>query len=245
VAIESLVSEALALLARIGAQGATARTLGGVAVALRCPTAQEPSALARRPEDIDLVTRHGDVKAVSAVILEAGFVADAQFNTMGAGKRLRYVSTDGDHVDVFIDVFEMCHRLDLGARLEVDADTIPLADLLLTKLQVAQMTRKDLSDIVCLLADHELTSTDEGVNVEYIGALLARDWGWWQTVQENIQRVGSRLDEFAVSDDVRTTICGRLAELSSAIADRPKTRRWRLRARVGDRVPWREEPEEA
>lgn len=244
-AFDSPVEDALALIARIDAMGATARTLGGVAVVLRCASAQEPSPFARRPEDVDLATRRRDVKAVSTAIVEAGFAPDAQFNTQGGGRRMRFLSAEDDHVDVFVDAFEMCHRLDLSERLQLDAATIPLADLLLTKLQVARMTEKDLSDIACLLADHELTSDDGGLNVDYIGDLLARDWGWWRTVQENVELVGSRLDRWEVSDETCGRIRSRLAELARAIDERPKSRRWRMRARLGERMPWREEPEEA
>ncbi|MGD0714708.1 MAG: hypothetical protein ABSB24_11055 [Gaiellaceae bacterium] len=35
-----------------------------------------------------------------------------------------------------------------------------------------------------------------------------------------------------------------LAALAQAAQEAPKTRRWRIRARVGDRVRWYEEPEE-
>jgi hypothetical protein len=185
------------------------------------------------------------VKTVSTAIVDVGFAADSQFNTRGGGRRFRFLSAEGDHVDVFVDAFEMCHRLDLSARLHLDAETIPLADLMLTKLQVARMTEKDLSDIACLLADHELTSTDAGVNVDYIGALLARDWGWWRTVQENLERIASSLGRWDIHHETRAQIGSRLTELADAIEMRPKSRRWRARARLGDRMPWREEPEEA
>lgn len=244
-AFDSPVDEALALIERIEANGATARALGGVAIVLRCASAQEPSPLARRPEDVDLAIRGRDLKAVSAAIVDAGFAADAPFNTRGGGRRFRFLSPADDHVDVFVDAFEMCHRLDLSKRLELDAQTIPLADLALTKLQVAKMTEKDLSDLACLLADHELTTDDEGINVAYIGALLARDWGWWRTVHENVGRVGASLDRWSISGEVRERVDRRIAALAHAIDEQPKSRKWRMRARVGERMPWREEPEEA
>ena len=50
----------------------------------------------------------------------------------------------------------MSHKLDLRGRLDGPAPTITLADLLLTKLQVWEINRKDLGDTLCLLADHAL-----------------------------------------------------------------------------------------
>ena len=50
----------------------------------------------------------------------------------------------------------MSHKLDLRGRLDGPRPTITLADLLLTKLQVWEINRKDLGDAACLLADHGL-----------------------------------------------------------------------------------------
>ena len=54
----------------------------------------------------------------------------------------------------------MSHRLDLRGRLDGPSATITLADLLLSKLQVFQINRKDLGDALCLLADHQLSDLD-------------------------------------------------------------------------------------
>jgi hypothetical protein len=63
-------------------------------------------------------------------------------------------------VDVLVDRFAMCHRLDLRDRLALDTRTLPLADLLLSKLQVVERNEKDLKDLVALLADHDLDGED-------------------------------------------------------------------------------------
>ena len=58
-------------------------------------------------------------------------------------------------MDIFLDTFEMSHTLDLGARLEAEPETLAAAELLLTKLQIAEVNAKDLSDTAMLLWDHE------------------------------------------------------------------------------------------
>ena len=50
-------------------------------------------------------------------------------------------------LDVFLDRFEMCHQLDLRDRLGLEPPTLPLADLLLTKLQVVETTDKDFDHL--------------------------------------------------------------------------------------------------
>jgi hypothetical protein len=64
-------------------------------------------------------------------------------------------------VDVFLGEFKMCHRLDLDDRLGVDHPALPAADLLLTKLQVLELNRKDVTDVAALLTTHKLDERDE------------------------------------------------------------------------------------
>ena len=76
----------------------------------------------------------------------------------------------------------MCHRLDLRDRLDLHPETLSLADLLLTKLQVVETTEKDLVDMATLLSDHALTEDERGINIEYIAGIASSDWGWWRTI---------------------------------------------------------------
>ena len=78
-------------------------------------------------------------------------------------------------------MFEMCHKLDLSVRVRLKGTTISLADLLLSKLQVVETNDKDLKDILSLLVDHPLTQDETGINLSYISALTAGDWGLWRT----------------------------------------------------------------
>ena len=55
-------------------------------------------------------------------------------------------------VDVFVGTFRMCHEIPVRERLEVDPTSIPLAELLLTKLQVYELNEKDIRDTVAILS---------------------------------------------------------------------------------------------
>ena len=132
------------------------RVLGGVAIALRCPSAQLP-ALERTYGDIDVVARSRDRRKLQRFLTAQGYRGLDQLNAVHGGARLFYVDeANRRRLDVFLDRFEMCHDLDLRGRLGLSGPTLPLADLLLTKLQVVETTEKDLRDIVALLADHDL-----------------------------------------------------------------------------------------
>lgn len=223
--------------------GVDLRLMGGVGVALRCPSASAPP-LARSYADVDLAGRREDSRTILELLVRLGYRPDTQFNTLHGSSRLfLWDEANGRQVDVFLDTFQMCHRLDLSRRVQVPGDTLPLADLLLTKLQVVETNEKDLKDIAAILVDHPLTDDDSGIDVSYLATLAAKDWGLWKT----ITIVAERADRFAIA----TTEFGRsghmrqqVRDLLERLAQEPKSRAWRLRDRVGERVRWYETPEE-
>ena len=100
---------------------------------------------------------------------------------------------------------------------------------------MVQFTDKDRVDATALLWRAEPGSGPTGLDAPYIAGLCARDWGLWRTVTGNLERLRQGLPAPAA---------GRLRGLAAAIAAQPKTAAWRLRAVIGDRVPWYELPEE-
>ena len=64
------------------------------------------------------------------------------------------------HLDVFFDRLEFCHVIDVRNRIEYDVRTLPLAELLLGKLQIMQINAKDVLDASILLLEHDLGIAD-------------------------------------------------------------------------------------
>lgn len=222
------------------------RALGGVAVMLRT---HDPTGglLGREPKDIDFATTRSARKAVSELLISAGYDADREFNNLSGHRRLLFYDPNtGRQVDVFIDVFEMCHAIPLAPRLTLEADTVPLAELLLTKLQIVELNEKDVRDIVRLLTACEIGGDDgmAQIGADRVAELCAGDWGLYRTVQLNLIRLEGELVASWLPDAhverLRQNIRGLAAHIESA----PKSMKWRARARVGDRVRWYSEPEE-
>ena len=208
---------------------------------MRCPSARLPGPLARGFSDLDFATTAKERKSVTELLRGQGLAPSERFNAMQGHSRLLFVQPDGRHVDVFVDEFRLCHRLSFKDRLEEEADTIPLADLLLTKLQVAALTEKDLTDIVALLLDHELGAD---LDAQRVLDVLGGDWGWWRTCTETLTAVDDRIDDLPLPPADRLLARARTSELQGRIADGPRSRRWRMRAKVGEHRPWREDPDE-
>ncbi len=226
--------------------GLSARLIGGLAIWLRCPSVRE-GPFARSYADMDFAIGAAASTKFKALLMTQGYLPDQFFNGLHGATRLYYGEPAGRwSIDVVIDELVMSHKLDLRGRLDGPAPTITLADLLLTKLQVWEINRKDLGDTVCLLADHALSENDdetEGIGLHRVRSVLGRDWGFNHTVERNLQKVGelwSREPVPAATHDVAAQV----ASLQRAIEDAPKSRAWRLRSRVGERIRWYETPEE-
>ncbi|HUO71138.1 MAG TPA: hypothetical protein VMU39_10200 [Solirubrobacteraceae bacterium] len=121
-------------------------------------------------------------------------------------------------------------------------------DLLLSKLQIVQLNEKDVDDCLRLLVTFPLADSEDSdaMDLRLFRATVADDWGWWKTVTLNLARIRGVLAE-----GERAAIAGgrldpraQLDVLDAAAQDVPKSRRWKLRARIGERVRWYEEPEE-
>ena len=102
-----------------------------------------------------------------------------------------------------------------------------------------------------LLSEYPLGQGDDGtISLGRITELTSSDWGWWRTLTGNVERLGSYLGgelepgELEFGRPPRFDPVAQLAALRRAVDDAPKSVRWRLRARVGERVQWFEEPEE-
>jgi hypothetical protein len=238
-----VVAEGKRILARASADGTSIRLLGGVAIGLRAPGELAP-AFRRTYADLDFMTAKKSVGIATDLFRSEGYEPHVAFNALHGGDRLLFFDNDNERqVDVFIGAFSMCHRVPLDGRLEVDPVSIPLAELLLTKLQVVQLNEKDVRDALALLHDHPVGDEDgETVNVARVAALCAADWGLWRTITQNLVACRSFADTYDVPD--RPTLDERLGALLDRIEAEPKSRAWRLRARIGDRKRWYDLPEE-
>src|SRR5438128_3787129 len=238
------VAEARRLVEAANRLGVVARVLGGAAVYLQAPA--EGPLLPRPIKDIDVATHRGARTAVTQVLIAAGYAPDRMFNALhGAGRLLFYDEANARKLDVFIGHFSMCHEIPIADRLEREPLTLPLAELLLTKLQIVKLTERDQRDVYNLTYHHPITNgKGSGIEADFIAQVCARDWGLWRTARSTIERCVANIDSYGLEGEAAKTIQERLGVLWKTIEDEPKSGKWRLRNRVGDRVRWYNEPEE-
>ena len=227
--------------------GVDVRLLGGIAIWIRASQNMRQT-LGREYADIDLVTTKKQAKGLREVLERLEYVPDKMFNATQGDTRLYYHSPDGAyHVDVFVEKFVMSHELDLGSRLTTEQVTLPAAELLLTKLQIAELNHKDASDTAMLLADHELDGKDGTglLNLRQVSELCASDWGLYTTVTDNLEKTRSLLDGILPDGEPRQRVEARTERLLSELEAAPKSGGWRRRAKIGRRKRWYQTPDEA
>lgn len=240
-----MVAAGRSVVAEAAARSIPVRLLGGVAIWIRGSPAAR-AALGRAYPDIDLVAHKRQSRLLRRALEETGFEPERVFNATHGARRLLYHGPGGWQVDVFLDTFEMSHTLDLGVRLEAEPETLAAAELLLTKLQIAEINAKDLSDVAMLLWDHEPTGSDGPgrLNVARMAAVCGADWGLYTTVTQNLGAGADLLGDLVAAGPDRERIGGRIRAITGALEAAPKTVGWQLRAKVGRRKRWYQLPEE-
>jgi hypothetical protein len=185
-------------------------------------------------------------KEIRKLFLTLGYVPREIFNALQGGTRLIFQDNEYQRrIDIFLDVFEMCHRLDLRTRIQLDEMTIPLAYLLFTKLQVVEITEREYKDIIALIHDHEIGDSDERelINGRYLARLCAEDWGVYKTLTINIANVLNVITQFDLETGDEKMVQDRLENILNMIERFPKGIKWKARARIGEKVRWYELPE--
>jgi hypothetical protein len=240
-----LFEESKRILNEADKEGVVLRLFGGLAIRLQSPSATH-RALARIYADIDFMGLRNQRKEIKKFFPSLGYAPREIFNALYGDTRLIFQDTENrTRIDVFLDVFEMCHRFDFKDRLTIDPNTISLSDLLATKLQVVEMTEREYTDIIALLLDHEVGNSDANgvINGKYIAQLCAENWGIYKTFMTNIANILDKISEFDLDPGSKELLDNRLRSLMQMIEDAPKSIRWKLRAQVGEKKRWYEVPE--
>jgi hypothetical protein len=239
------LEQAVELIAAASREDIPIRLLGGQAVRYLCPTAPSRG----EGQDLDLASVSRVRKQLTSFLAGRGFDPDKEFNALYGHKQMYFRSPEGWTVDVMVDRLDMCHVLDFSERIERMPYTLDVMDLLLSKLQIFEINEKDLSDALYLLASFPVEDGDRPgtIGPARMCSIVCEDWGWWRTVSGNIDRIAvlgpEDLSRLAPSNGPYDPV-EQATRLRREAEDAPKSLRWRLRSKVGDRIQWYNLPEE-
>jgi hypothetical protein len=230
-----LLEEALRVIELAADAGVMARLIGGMAVLQHDPGLRARGG-SRPINDIDLMVPKGQQRGLARVLVDAGYAPEERFNALNGHRRMLFHGAQSD-LDVLVGIFEMCHRIDMTSQFALDSPTLPVTDLLLTKLQIVKLNAKDAGDIVDLLATHEIAEgPGDHIDLARLRALVRDDWGLWRTITGTLRTM--------VGMDLADAVAERSLALLAALEEAPKSTRWKVRARVGERVAWYVLPDE-
>jgi hypothetical protein len=226
------------------AKGVVLRVIGGHAVRIHCP--KYWGLFARSLPDIDLMTYSKNLRKIEQILKAFGFSRAGYGPAVTLSGRRIFDGMEGQKLEVFNERFDMCHKLNLRSRLELDFPTVTVSDLLLQKLQIVRITEKDFKDILLLLLEHELREGEqpESINSSYISSLLSADWGFNFTVMNNLEATKKFLDRANLTKEISLDLSSRIQALAREIELHPKSVGWKLRSIVGKREKWYREVEE-
>ena len=176
------------------------------------------------------------------------------FELLGYSKRPTTMSTSATHrqiyfhpkgwfyVDVFWDLLRAAnHPIDFRGRLEVEPVSIPLAELLLEKLQIVSFSRKDLLDTILLLKAHIVSEKDEpeAISAGRVSQVLAGDWGFWYTATTNLSGLERHIKAMGeLAPQEKGELVSKIEKIRSAVASAPRSLRWKARSAIGTRKRW-------
>ncbi|HEX6400733.1 MAG TPA: hypothetical protein VF108_09750 [Actinomycetota bacterium] len=239
--------ESLETVRAANAAGIPLKLIGGQAVRHLCPLFPHR---AREDQDMDFACVSSRKRDLIDFFAERGFLGDRHFNTLHGDRQMYFTTPDGKtSVDVVMDRLNMCHVLEFEDRIDRLPETLDVADLLLTKLQVVELNEKDVHDVLHLLSGYPVADGDEPrtIGLGRIGKVVADDWGWWRTVTMNLEKIAHFAEEehSDLVPEARTFEPAPQARaLRGCCEDVPKPLKWKMRAKVGDRVQWYQLPEE-
>jgi hypothetical protein len=183
-----------------------------------------------------------ETKGIMKTLEMLGYKPREVFNKLNMGQRLIYYDmTNKRRVDIFLDEFIMCHKFNFKESILGDTYTLPITQLIMTKLQVVEKTDKEYLDLLSAFRDFPVAESRNGIRGREIAELCSKDWGMYTTFRKSLEAL---LDRAArLSKEEQTVIIPRINQLISSMQSHPKSLSWRMRATIGEKAKWYDLPE--
>lgn len=255
---EDFIKEALNIVSKAKEKNIVLRIIGGLAVRLHIK--DDPLAVLvykRRFDnsmnvfaDLDLVGYRKQRGDIEKMFVQLQYQPDRMINPLFGDRRLIFYHPKGYfHIDVFLDKLEFSHDIIFydkqdKRRLEFSFPAITPTDIVLEKLQIHQINKKDLIDLIALFANKSITSSDEdgSINGSYIAKILSQDWGFWYDATNNLSMVNYVAKDMLAKGDIQETMYDKMLQkigcLQQLIEKEPKTKDWIKRSQIGTKKPW-------
>ena len=191
---------------------------------------------------MDVIIPRNEVRVFNEFLNKIGYIENKRFNALYGDRRLIFMNAvTGIKIDVFFDRFEMSHKFDFKDRLGLCSKTLPISDLLMTKLQIVNINQKDIMDILVIFLDHGFGNDScQNIEAKYIAKHASDDWGKYRTFTANLSKAMQYLPQIPIENKLKDIINGRISALMKEIDTEKKTIKWKIRSIIGERKRWYE-----
>lgn len=228
----------------------TIRAIGSLAFRIKCPDYKYVEYKNNRYlTDIDFIAYSKEIVAVQDLFFDLGWTENQSvLRLFGDKRRIFYHPEENLHSDIFINKLRFCHEINFKKRLEIDYPTISLVDLLLEKLQIVEINKKDLVDMMVLLSQYPVSqnkNNNQTTHIDgfYLAKICSKDWGWWKTATTNLTKTKDFTKQYLDKKDAGK-VTERINVLFNLIDTANKSLKWKARSIVGEKVKWYREVEE-
>ncbi len=255
--VEEFYSRAQELISTANAKGIHLRMLGAAAVYHQLRKSEREKELFTKLgrigdgispfTDLDLVTykkEYGNL--VDFLEKDLGYLPEKSVNVIYGLERNIYHSPDGSFdIDIFYSCLNFSHKICWGnshseGQLPDDDISIKIDDIIAEKLQIHDINRKDLIDLLLLFM---YTSRNKmALDYKLLIESASDDWGYWYDSKVNLEKVAELVDKFSsdsiITKDEENFVKSGITELVKKLDESPKTRSWKRRAKKGTSAIW-------
>ena len=205
------------------------RLYGGVAVWAKCPEQREWLAQkGRKLKDIDFISTYKNIKIIRDVLLKKGYNETTKFQNFTSHIRREFVK-DEILVELIFDKLNYCHTIDVHNRIKNDVLTLPISDLLLSKIQNIRLTDSDYLDLTALLLKYKIVSDITlSEELDRIVSVLCNDWPFYKTAMINSEN----FIDWLRKNNMFQEVINETKDLISVLKKSKKTIKWIIQSRI-------------
>src|SRR5438093_9692684 len=118
----------------------------------------------------------------------------------------------------------------------------------MTNIQNLKTNEKVIPHLITMLKDNEVVDQiapgdKEVIDAGYVSRLCEEDWGLYKTISLTLGKVLSFLPKYELEPEAEQKLESRINKLLQAIETVPKSFKWKLRDKVGEKKRWYDLPE--
>lgn len=242
--LQSLLDVAVSVINTLAARRIVARLFGGLSIEVIAPW-KDIFGIDRPVKDIDIIVPRSSMITAMDVLSIDGWKMNGRNQRINSGILVCAIdNTSGTRLDMYADPVILNQTLYFGQRLRILEKTLTPVDLLISKLQIVNITDRDLDDICALAGGCQVAAVDSPstLNAERLKIICSNSWALQYTSIGNLdaaeRRAGTHRD---IQEERLARILQNVSLLRNICTDCPKSWTWRLRAKIGPLLPWYEQ----